>query len=129
VAHTDEYSSIIPPNEIEDEKTNKKYGLSSFIFMIVGIYSSIYFLFWSQKISYPLDVGDRDFFDMFAAIPIVFEFTVLSVVLGIFIVFLCGKGVFKFEKAKEDERIILIEKVYSVDLLKTKLAEFNADIR
>ncbi len=129
INYEDEYSIIVPPIFLNTEKQSRRYGFIGTLLAAAAVYFSVMFLFWTQKISYPLNIGGRLNFDFVSSIPIIFEFTVLVVVFGLFIVFLFSHKMFNFDTPKEDKRIIYIHKIYSVDVLKSKLEPFNVDIK
>jgi len=129
INYEDEYSIIVPPVFLDNEKQSKRYGVSGAILAGIAIYLSVIFLYWTQKISYPLNIGGRLNFDFVSSIPVIFEFTVLVVVVGMFIVYLSSHNMLKFDVPKDDKRIIYINRIYNVDLLKSKLEAFNVDIK
>lgn len=129
INYEDEYSIIVPPIFLDTEKQSRRYGFIGALLAAAAVYFSVMFLFWTQKISYPLNIGGRLSFDFVSSIPIIFEFTVFVVVVGLFIAFLFSHKMFNFDTPKEDKRIIYIHKIYSVDLLRSKLEPYNVDIK
>lgn len=129
INYEDEYSIIVPPVFLDTEKQSRRYGFFGSLLAFAGIYISVMFLYWAQKISYPLNIGGRMHFEVVSSVPIIFEFTVLLVVFGLFIVFLSSHKMLNWDTPKEDKRIIYIHKIYSVDLLKSKLEPYNVDIK
>ncbi len=129
IMYFDNYSQVIPPSFIDEKGPKRVFGFWGFIAAIVGVYLSILFLYWTQKISYPLNIGGKDLFTFAASVPIIFEFTVLVLVISLFITYLVNYKILRWKKNSGNIRTILIEHIYNTDLLQSKLEPLGAVIK
>lgn len=130
INYEDEYSIIVPPKNVTDKKTSFKYGFIGGCVALSAILLTMYFLHWTQVVNFPLNTGGLINFDFMISLPIIFEATILITIPVLFIVFLTSDTMWKFrEKKDDDKRTIYIDFIYSIDLLQTKLNEYNAEIK
>ena len=130
INYEDEYSIIVPPKMVDDNKIKFRYGFIGGCVALSAILLTLYFLHWVQYTNFPLDTGGLINFDFMMSLPIIFEATVLITIPVLFIVFLFSDTMWKFrDKQNDDVRIIYIDFIYSIDLLQSKLKEYNAEIK
>ncbi len=127
--YTDEFSLIQMPRESDaQEASSRLYGIIGVILGIIGAYIGIAFLFWTQRISYPLDIGGKHMFDFIYSVPVIFEFVVLFVVVGLFLVFIFSNRMFHFGETHTEKQSIYLENIYNIDIIKEKLKDFDVKI-
>lgn len=129
IAQYDNYSQVIPPTFVDEKGPKGIFGFWGFIAACAGVYLSVLFLYWTQKISYPLNIGGKDIFTFASSVPIIFEFSVLFLVVSLFILFLVSYKMIRWKKTSTDIRTISIEHIYNTDLLQSKLEPLGAVIR
>lgn len=128
INYIDEFSFVEMPENLSNDKHSKKYGIAGLALAILGIYLSFLFLYWTQKISYPLNIGGKNLFDLVYSFPVIFEFTVLIVVTGLFVIFIFSDGIFRFNEIHKNKKTIYIENIFNIELIKDKLSQFDVEI-
>ncbi len=128
INYIDEFSLIQMPDDLDNDSYNRRYGFIGIALAFVGIYLSIMFLFWAQRISYPLNIGGKNLFDFIYSIPVIFEFMVLFVVVGLFLVYIFSNGMFHFSEIHKNKKTIYINNIFSIEPLKEKLKNYNVEI-
>ena len=130
INYEDEYSIIVPPKEVYDKKIKFKYGIIGGAVAIAAIFLAMYLLHRLQIMDFPLNTGGLINFDFMMSLPIIFEVTVLITIPTLFVVFLASDAMWKFhERPSFDKRTIYIDFIYNIELLRSKLSEFNAEVK
>lgn len=128
INYSDETAIFTPPSSLNNDKERRKFGIIGTALATVAVYLSVMFLFWTQRISYPINVGGKELFDFIYSVPVIFEVLVLFVVVGLFLVFIFSNGIFRFKDTHADKQTIYIENIFHINLIKDKLKDFDIEL-
>lgn len=128
IQYSDETAIFTPPASLNNDAERRKFGVIGISLAIIAVYLSVMFLFWTQRVSYPINVGGKELFDFIYSVPVIFEVVVLFVVVGSFLAFIFSNGIFRFKDTHTDKQTIYIENIFHINLIKDKLKEFDIEL-